>query len=91
MRHSLYHDEAPLPPHLLYPQVLEDKKEGERDQGIAAGMAWLARCEALIVYADLGLSPGMKAEIEQATLMQIPIEFRYILTRKAPQRSSIPK
>jgi hypothetical protein len=91
MKHSLALDEAPLPPHLLYPMVLQESDAADRQRGIACGLAWLGRCEALIVYADLGISSGMQEEISFATSSKIPIEFRYIIQRKAPQRSSIPK
>lgn len=91
MRHSLAAGEAPLPPHMLYPQVLNDGDPAERELGIDAGCSWLACASALVVYADHGVSSGMKQEIEIATNLKIPIEFRYILTRKARQPASIPK
>jgi hypothetical protein len=36
--------------------------------------------EALIVYEDLGVSPGMKHEIAAATAAQLPIVYRHLGT-----------
>jgi hypothetical protein len=37
---SLQRGEAPIAPHLLYPQVLDDKDPDQRKLGIEAGLAW---------------------------------------------------
>jgi len=75
---SLRHGEAPIASHLLYTQVLDDKKEWQRAIGMAAGHAWYRVAEACIVYADLGVSEGMRAGIDQAIDCGIPVEYRYI-------------
>jgi hypothetical protein len=40
LKHSLDRGEAPIASHLLYPQVLDDNDPAQREQGIAAGLAW---------------------------------------------------
>jgi hypothetical protein len=77
---SLQHGEAPFASHLFYtqPGVLDDGKPEERRIGIAAGHAWMRWAEAVIVYVDRGISPGMQSGIEAAQSMGLPVEFRKI-------------
>lgn len=72
--------EAPFVPHLLYPQVLNDATEKGREQGIKAAGAWLRPhlVDALVVYADLGVSPGMVDEMALARARGIPILHRWL-------------
>lgn len=91
MEYSLALDEAPFVPHLLYPQALNDADDGDRWLGQEAGKAWLARSEALVVYGDLGISPGMAAEIELAAALRIPVEIRYIQSAKRTRKRDEPK
>jgi len=79
MRDSLNRDEAPLASHLLYTQMLDDSDPGQRALGIKAGQAWLLKAEAVAVYIDLGISPGMKIGIHLAELLTRPIHYRKIL------------
>jgi hypothetical protein len=74
--------EAPFASHLLYIQVLDDAKPGERQLGIAAGLAWGACADLVAVYIDRGVSSGMRRGIEDATERGIPIEER----RLPPER-----
>lgn len=76
---SLQRGEAPLASHLLYPQVLEDRTPRERVRGINAGFAWTYYADLIVVYADRGVTPGMKKGIEHAQALAKPIEFRYLL------------
>ena len=78
LRDSLKRGEAPLASHLLYtqPGVLQDSIPQERTTGIEAGLAWMGLAEAVIVYNDLGLSPGMIAAIARAKWLKIPVEYR---------------
>jgi hypothetical protein len=66
--------------HLLYtqPGVLRDDVPGERELGIAAGLAWLPVALATVVYTDRGISPGMHRGIRAARLLGIPIEWRSV-------------
>jgi hypothetical protein len=59
MLDSLKRGEAPFLSHLLYPQVLVDSTPAERELGMRAGFAWGRVADAIIVYADYGITPGM--------------------------------
>jgi hypothetical protein len=78
MRDSLQRGEAPMVPHLLYPLVLDDTVAEDRLRGMNAGAAWIAASEAVVAYVDLGLSSGMKSEIELAGAFGVPVETRRI-------------
>ena len=78
MRSSLRIGEAPIASHLLYtqPGVLSDARPAERCLGIDAGLAWGIKADAVAVYTDLGISPGMQAGIYAAHAAKIPVEYR---------------
>ena len=78
MRDSLKRGEAPMASHLLYtqPGILDDDLMGERLLGIKAGFAWSTRADLTAVYADLGISDGMKIGIRTAEINGRPIEYR---------------
>jgi len=80
MADSLHRGEAPLASHLLYtqPGVLRDHDPDERALGIRAGLAWGTVAEATVVYADLGITPGMEQGITRAATEGRPVEVRYI-------------
>ena len=84
VRDSLMRGEAPQASHLLYtqPGILRDGIASERQQGIDAGLAWLATAEASVVYVDLGISKGMASGIEAARSIGIPVEFRALKRKK---------
>lgn len=68
--------DLPIAPHLLFPQFLEDSNEMERAIGIEAGHVMMESCDMVLV-ATCGdeLSEGMKADIEYAANLGIPIEY----------------
>lgn len=78
MRHSISRFEAPFASHLLYaqPGVLDDTDAHERSVGIAAGLAWAAFAQLTAVYADRGISSGMKVGIDHAKRCGRPVEYR---------------
>lgn len=76
MRDSLARGEAPMLSHLLYTQVLDDQDAAERRQGIEAGFAWRPAAEATVVYIDLGITPGMRAGVNDARQRGQRIEYR---------------
>jgi hypothetical protein len=76
MHDSIERGEAPFASHLLYPQVLADTNQEQREYGIAAGIEYLKICSALAVYEDLGKTAGMELEIRAATDTGIPVVFR---------------
>lgn len=75
---SLSRDEAPFASHALYPQVLDDATPEQREQGMAAGLAWGAVGEAVAVYIDHGETEGMTRGIAQHVENGLPIAYRRI-------------
>lgn len=66
---------APFAPHLLYPQFLNEADYGGRDAGIQCGLSFLDKCDLLWIYAEKGISAGMRSEIEHASRLGIPADF----------------
>ena len=68
MRDSLARGEYPFASVLLYATsgVLDDDQPDQRALGIEAGLAWGAHAVETVVYADLGISPGMQQGIDRA-------------------------
>lgn len=77
-RRALARGEAPIASHLLYPQVLDDADPFQRQQGIAAGLAWAAVADATVVYLVHGISAGMQQGIEHAEALGRPVEWRHL-------------
>lgn len=63
----------PIAPHLYFPQFLNDGDPDERELGIKAGLALLETCEELWVFGIDDPSEGMRAEMERAKELGIPI------------------
>jgi len=59
---------APYAPHLLYPRILDD-----RQAGLVCGLAFLEVCDEIWVYADKGISEGMRGEIDHAQHLEMPV------------------
>lgn len=86
MRDCLDRGEAPFASHGLYtqPGVLDDWDPAEREKGILAGFEWRLVAQATIVYADRGITPGMRAGIRKATDLQSHgtfdhyVEYRFL-------------
>lgn len=78
MRDALLRGEAPLASHLLYTQegVLRDEDAAERRLGIWAGFCWGRFADAVVVYTDRGVSPGMRLGIDRAEALGLPVEYR---------------
>jgi hypothetical protein len=83
LKDCLDRGEAPFASHLLYTQVLDDKSPDERGWGIGTGLYWLHVADAQVVYTDKGISHGMRAAIDLAKEVGIPIEYRSL----SPARS----
>jgi hypothetical protein len=84
MLDCLKRGEAPMVPHLLYTQVLDDTVIAERALGIRAGTSWYYATQACIVYEDLGISNGMSLGIIAARKHDIPIEYRQLNDPNVP-------
>jgi hypothetical protein len=80
MADCLSRGESPFASHLLYtqPGILKDNIPAERAQGIAAGFAWAKHADLVVVYVDLGITPGMLKGIERAEKSGQPIEQRHL-------------
>ena len=87
MQDCLKRGEAPFASHLLYTQVpkvgyVHDDNPTHvlvgRIGGISAGLAWAARADKTVVYADYGISQGMQMGIDHATSLLREVEFRLI-------------
>ena len=81
MAHCISKGEAPFASHGLYtqPGVLNDDIPGERELGIQAGFAWGKEADYVVVYTDLGITPGMKKGIAFYETQGLPIHYRKIL------------
>lgn len=88
MRDSLMRGEAPYASHLLYdqPGILDDRIKAERELGMMAGFRWGAEADTVIVYQDLGISPGMAEGIRRAA-----INNKQIIYRNLPDWYTVPK
>ena len=60
------------------PGVLDDAMPEERKLGIEAGLAWLGVADAMVIYVDRGISPGMTEAIKLAKAMGIPVHPRML-------------
>jgi hypothetical protein len=80
LRDSLLRDEAPFASHLLYtlPGILRDGDFKERTMGIEAGLTIGMCADLTAVYADFGISPGMRIGIDRAVEERRKIVFRYL-------------
>lgn len=63
---------------LTRPGVLNDRDPEERALGIKLGFAWGVVADAVVVYTDRGVSPGMIQGIANATALGLPIEYRML-------------
>lgn len=63
---------APVAPHLLYPQFLNDTVSSERNVGIEMGLRLLTACDELWVCGSR-ISEGMEKEIDEAKRLGIPV------------------
>lgn len=78
LKDSLDRGESPIASHRIWPGVLDDELPWERERGLHAGWAWMRACDAVVVYSDRGLSPGMIRGIAQARLVGKPVEQRWL-------------
>ncbi len=84
VRDSVLRGEAPIASHLLFTQIgiLRDDEPVERRLGQEAGLAWLGKADATVVYTDLGISPGMRDGIRRAEQLGIHVEYRTLTTEQ---------
>ena len=65
---------VPIAPHLYFPQFLDDGDKNERAAGIRYGLEQLWQCREVWVFGAI-ISDGMRAEIELAKDLKIPIKY----------------
>ncbi|MFT8889410.1 MAG: DUF4406 domain-containing protein [Ethanoligenens sp.] len=63
---------APVAPHLLYPQLLNDAVPAERGAGLQMGLRLLSACDELWICGET-ISSGMNQEIAEAKRLGIHI------------------
>ena len=63
---------VPIAPHLFFASFLDDTAKEERIRGMAMGIDLLKRCDELWVFGEP--SEGMRAEIEIARELEMPIK-----------------
>lgn len=68
--------EIPFASHLIYPQILDELKPAEREQGITAGYAFWEIATRIVFYTDLGMSVGMERAMRRAKELRIETEGR---------------
>jgi hypothetical protein len=78
VRDCLQRGESCIASHLLFtqPGILRDEVPHERQLGIDAGLTWITVTDAMVVYIDHGISPGMQAAIEKAQHIGLAVELR---------------
>lgn len=76
MRDCIDRGEVPFASHQLYPAVLDEWDAAGRELGLYLNREVIRRADAVVVYEDRGISPGMLMAIEFATRLDIPIEYR---------------
>lgn len=67
---------TPITPHLYFQTFIDDQVENERARGIEMGKQLLLKCDEVWVFEENGISEGMKAEIELASNVGIPVRFK---------------
>ncbi len=80
----------PIVPHIMLDGVLDDDNEPERDKALEIGKALLSKCDEMWVFTDSrGISDGMRAEMELATELQIPmyrVDWEEVLRNQEDKR-----
>lgn len=78
MLDSMARGECPFASHGLYTHFLNDDVPEERALGLLLAKELLRRSDRIAVYADHGISPGMKDAIEFAEHHGLAYETRYL-------------
>jgi len=70
--------EVPYASHLFFPQILDELKPEEREQGLTAGYAMWSAANKVVFYIDRGMSTGMCRALLRASDHKMVIECREI-------------
>ena len=68
--------ESPDASHKFLTAFLDDDTPRERAFGIEGGWAWGDAADAIVIYTDFGISPGMAQSIEHYKALEKTIERR---------------
>ena len=69
---------APFAGHYIYPNFLNDEEEEQRELGMKLGWAWGIVANECWVFADYGISAGMKKDVEYYTKLCPDMPVKYI-------------
>lgn len=75
IRSILAEGHTPIAGHAIYPQVLDDTDPEQRAHGMAAGQHLLTACCEVRVYDQLGMSAGMRADLEFCGANNVPFKL----------------
>jgi hypothetical protein len=80
VKDCLRRGESPYASHLFFTQdgILNDDIPEERRQGIMAGLAWEDVADMVAIYADFGVTDGMKIGLDRHKKNLKYIEVRYL-------------
>lgn len=78
LKDSLDRGESPIASHRIWPGILDDSLPWERERGMLAGWAWYRACDAVVMYCDRGISPGMARGAAHAQKAGKPVEQRWL-------------
>lgn len=62
---------CPIAPHLIYPFVLDDNDQDQREKGMKLAKELLHKCDFVCFFVDNGFSSGMKEEKDYAEKLKI--------------------
>lgn len=82
VRDCLRRGESPYASHIMLTTATDDTVAEQRQAGIAAGLEWSGRADAVVFYVDHGLSPGMVFALHHHIQHRRTIEFRYLQDKK---------
>jgi hypothetical protein len=68
---------SPYASHILFAAsgCLDDSDAKDREFGMAAGYAFLSTCEVAFAFMDLGVSRGMRSDLDAARRLSVKIDY----------------
>ena len=64
----------PIPPHLLFPQFMDDSDQSQRDLAIFMGLVLLSKCIEIWVFGEI-ITAGMSVELTKAKQREMRIRY----------------
>lgn len=75
---ALRRGEHPIPPNALYVPSDVDALSAEDEMDLVIRPEVIARCDVFVAYADMGWTAGMVQERDNALLVGMAVEERYL-------------